>query len=120
MISYLAKVTNPTEGIQNPILEPNSGQINYGIPFFQAFLPKIVTLTLIIAAIIFIFVILVGGISWMLAGSDKNQIESARGRVVNGIIGFLIVLSVFAIATLIEVLFGIDILALDLGILIVE
>lgn len=119
-MNYLAQVTNPKAGIQNPILEPNEGQINYAIPFLQAFVPKVVTVTLIIAAIIFIFVILIGGISWMLAGSDKNQVESARGRVVNGIVGFLIVLSVFAIAGLIEILFGIDILALDLGILIVE
>ena len=106
--------------IQNPILEPNPGQINYGIPFLQAFLPKLVTISLIVAAIIFIFVMLIGGISWMLAGGDKNQVESARGRVVSGIIGFLIVLSVFAIASFIEILFGIDITNLDVGSLIVQ
>lgn len=106
--------------ITNPILGETPTHLNWPIPFLQAFLPKLITISLIIAAIVFVFVMLVSGISWMLSGGDKQKIEEARSRLTNGLVGFIIVLSVFAITGVIEVLFGINILELEVEKLIVQ
>lgn len=106
--------------IVNPILGETPSRFNFPVGFLQAFLPKLVTIVLMAGAVIFLFVMLFAGISWMASGGDKQGIENARSRLTNGLIGFVIILSVFAIARLLELLFGIDILALDIDKLIVE
>ncbi len=106
--------------IKNPILEPVAGEFNYPTGFLQAFVPKILTISLVIAAIVFVFIIIISGISWMMAGGDKQAIESARSRLTNGLVGFIIVLSVFAIAGFIGIVLGVDILRLDITNLIVK
>lgn len=106
--------------INNPILGEEPEAINYPIGFLQAFLPKIITIALVIAVIIFLFVMLLGGISWMTSGGDKSKVEEARAKVTNGIIGLLIVFSVFAILRFTEGLFGINIVELNIGVLKIE
>lgn len=103
--------------IHNPILGEDPGNINYPIGFLGAFIPKLINLGFIIAVIIFVFVLLWGGISWMTAGGDKQKIEDARGKVTSGIIGLFVVFFVFVIISVVEILFGIKIMQLDLGIL---
>lgn len=105
--------------IFNPLLETET-YINDPVGFLQAFLPKLFTLALIITSIVFLFMMLIGGIAWMTAGGDKTAVESARSRVTNALIGLFIVFSVFAIAGVIHVLFGVDILNLDIGVVLLE
>lgn len=103
--------------IHNPILGEDPNKINYPIGFLQAFIPKLINVGFIIAVIVFIFVLLWGGISWMTAGGDKQKVEDARSKVTNGIVGLFVVFLVFVIIQVVEMLFGIDIMELDLGIL---
>lgn len=100
--------------IFNPLLETKT-YINDPVGFLQAFLPKLVTIALTITAIVFLFMMLIGGISWMTSGGDKTAVEAARSRVTNALVGLFIVFSVFAIAGAIRLLFGVDILNLDIG-----
>ncbi len=44
----------------------------------------------------FIFIIL-GGISWITSGGDKQKLEKARGTIVFAIIGLIISISAFTI-----------------------
>lgn len=93
------------------------GNINFPIGFLGAFIPKLLTIGFIVAVIIFVFVILLGGISWMTSGGDKQKVEDARSKLTNGIIGLFVVFFVFVIISVVEILFGIKIMQLDLGIL---
>mgnify|MGYP001565069885 FL=1 len=103
--------------IENPLIRNKdlSGQ-----EFAAQFLPRLITLVLVVAGVVFLFVLLLGGISWMTAGGDKTQVEAARSRVTNAIIGLFIVFVAFALATLVEGLFGVNILTLDIGKLILR
>lgn len=72
-----------------------------------------VSLIMIVAALVFFFLLIVGGIQWMTSGGDKAATETARGRITAALIGLVIVFSAWAIATLINTLFGVDIFNLS-------
>lgn len=103
--------------IHNPILGEEPNNVNHPIGFLQAFLPKLINIGFIVAVIIFVFVLLFGGISWMTAGGDKQKVEDARSKVTNGVVGLFVVFLIFVIIKIVEILFGINIMSLDLGIL---
>lgn len=114
---------NVIPGISNPALGPSLQNIftsSGGVGFFQTLLPNFVTLALIIGAIIFFFMLVIGAIQWISSGGDKAAIEAARGRITQALVGIVVLFSVFAIIKLIEVFFGIHILTLDIGPLIIK
>lgn len=99
--------------ITNPLLSPQISQTSGG-DFFALLLPNLVSLALLIAGVVFLAIMIVGGITWITSGGDKQAIESARSRITNALIGIVIVLSIFAIVKIIEIFFGISLLAFDL------
>ncbi|MFH1863553.1 MAG: hypothetical protein ABIJ85_01390 [bacterium] len=102
--------------IKNPVLGPGL-QGKTGVEFFQTIIPNMVGLAFVIGTVIFLFVIAIGAIQWIISGGDKAAIESARGKITNALVGIVILFSLFAVLKLIEDFFGINILALDLGVL---
>ncbi|PJE67681.1 hypothetical protein COU95_01065 [Candidatus Shapirobacteria bacterium CG10_big_fil_rev_8_21_14_0_10_40_9] len=75
---------------------------------FGGIVPTFVNLILVIGAIVFFFMLVIGGIQWMVSGGDKAATESARGRITAALIGLVIVFSAWAILKIIETLFGIS------------
>ena len=74
----------------------------------------LIKLALIIAAVIFFFMLVWGGIRWILSGGDKANTETARSQITNALIGLVIVFAAWAILQLIAVFFGVDIFRLEL------
>ncbi len=103
-----------SQGIVNPLLNQDLQNIS-GIAYFQLLLPKLVGIGFLVGVLIFFFMLLSGGISWIASGGDKANVESARGKITNAIIGLVILFSLFAIIKLLEAFFNIDILKLNLG-----
>jgi len=68
---------------------------------------------LVIAAVIFFFVLVIGGIQWIISGGDKTGVETARKRITNALVGLVIVFVAWAIVTLIYNLFGVNIFSLS-------
>src|SRR3989338_2791033 len=81
---------------------------------FNTFLARTIGLLTMIAAIWFTFSLVSGAISWITSGGDKAQVEAARARVVTGVVGLVILFSIWAGIKLIEGFFGINILTLDI------
>lgn len=109
---------NSGEVITNPALGNLSS--NSGIEFFQKLIPSLIGLAFVAGVIVFFFMLLLGAIQWMTSGGDKGNMEIARGRITSALIGIIILFSVFAIIKLVEGFFGISILALDIGPLIIK
>ena len=86
-----------------------------GVEFFQNLLPAVIGIALAIGAIIFLFMLLIGGIQYTTSGGDKAASEAARGRITNAIIGIVIMLSIFALISLVELFFGTNLLRIDFG-----
>jgi hypothetical protein len=74
----------------------------------------LIVLAMIIAAIVFFFMLIIGGIKWITSGGDKAQAESARNQITAALIGLVIVFAAWAIASLINYFFGIDIFNLNI------
>lgn len=69
---------------------------------------------LVVAAIVFFFILVIGGIRWIASGGDKAQTEAARNQITAALIGLVIVLAAWAIVALINTFFGINIFQLSL------
>lgn len=74
----------------------------------------LIRLTLVVAAVIFFFILVIGGIRWILSGGDKQATEGARSQITAALVGLTIVFAAWAIIQLIKVLFGVDIMSLEL------
>ena len=63
---------------------------------------------LIIAVIAFFFIIVTGGIGWITSGGDRGKIQAAQSQVTSGLIGLVIVFAAWAILSIIENFFGVN------------
>jgi hypothetical protein len=63
---------------------------------------------MIIALLLAFFLLISGGISWLSSGGDKNQLESARNKITNAIIGLIIVFSVWAVMLVVGPFVGLN------------
>jgi hypothetical protein len=67
---------------------------------------SVINILLGFLGIIAVIIILIGGFKWMTAGGNEDQVGEAKKMIVAGIIGLLIILSAYAIATFVlEALF---------------
>ncbi len=108
---------------QEPITNPALNlplQSKSGVGFLRDFLPKFIGLGLLVGAIVFFFIMIIGAIQWTSSGGDKTAIEGARGKITNAIVGIVILFSLFALLKILEEFFGINILTLDIGPLVIE
>src|SRR4030043_2285106 len=102
--------------ITNPVLPlPTAGSTgNAGVSFLQKFVPAAISFGFIVGAIIFFFMLIIGAIQWISSGGDKQAVESARGKLVNAIIGLVILFTAFAIIQLLNTFFHIQLFELNL------
>lgn len=106
-MNYLAqKLTNPALGED---LAKESG-----VSFLQGLLTKAIGICFVVGVLVFFFMLLMGAIQWIASGGDKANLEAARSRITNAIIGLVILFTTFAVIKIIEGFFHVNILTLDI------
>jgi hypothetical protein len=70
---------------------------------------NIYLLALFAAALVFLIQFAIGGISWIGAGGDPKNLDSARNRLTNAVIGLVIVVAAFGVTTIVTAALGINI-----------
>lgn len=105
--------------IENPALGDNLQNLE-GAGFFDKLLSTLITIFLIGGGVIFVFMLIIGGIQWITAGGDKSKVEEASGRIRTALIGIILLFSVFVIVSLAESIFGVRILTIDIDPLIIR
>ena len=96
-------------------LRPKTGEfIDLGNLELPQIVAALIKLTLVVAAIVFFFILVIGGIQWIASGGDKAQTEAARNRITAALVGLVIVFAAWAIIALINTFFGINIFSLTL------
>lgn len=73
-----------------------------------------IKLALVVAALVFFFILVIGGIRWIMSGGDKGQTENARSQITAALVGLVIVFAAWAIAQLIGTFFNINIFELTI------
>lgn len=103
------------QGTQGQIdLKPTGNFENLGGLTFPSLISGLIRFTLVIAALVFFFILVIGGIRWILSGGDKAQTEAARNQITAALVGLVIVFAAWAIVQLIQTFFGVNILNLDI------
>lgn len=97
-------------------LQPGQGSQFYALGGLT--LPNIVSGlikgALVVAAIVFFFILVIGGIKWIASGGDKAATEGARNQITAALIGLVIVFAAWAVVALINTFFGVNIFQLSL------
>src|SRR3989344_6027001 len=70
------------------------------------FLSNLVLLVYMIAGVVFVFMLLWGAFQWITSGGEKEAIASARGRIINAIIGIVLFAIAFAVIQVIGLFTG--------------
>ncbi|HTK03149.1 MAG TPA: hypothetical protein VL401_00020 [Alphaproteobacteria bacterium] len=122
--NLLAGGVEPTKNdISNPAFKNSPLNNLFEAPagtFLTVLLPNAIGLCFVIASVIFLFMIIIGAIQWISSGGDKAGLEAARGKISSAIIGIVILFATFAIIKVIEGFFGVNILTIDIGPLVIQ
>ena len=96
-------------------LAPDSNYTGLTTLTLGDFISWAITAILVLAALAFFFMLLIGGVKWIISGGDKANTESARNQVTAAIIGLVIVFSAWVILNFVLGLFGIEAGNFDFG-----
>lgn len=77
---------------------------------FPSIVSGAISLVMLAVALVFFFILILGGLRWITSEGDQKNVEAARNQITNALIGLAIVFAAWAIMKLIQVIFGIDIL----------
>ena len=77
------------------------------------FISNVIGFLAVVAGILFVFQFMIAGFNWITAGGDKAKLEQTQQKLLNSIIGLVIVLAAYAIVSLIGKVLGFDILITD-------
>jgi len=97
--------------ITNPVINEKFGvasTTNTGATILGTLLSNVFMAMIIAGAIILVIMIIWSGIAMMTGGADKERIQMAQKRLTYAIVGFVILICVFAIATFVGGFFGLD------------
>ena len=76
-------------------------------------IPPLVNLVIIVAIVLFVFSLLIGGIKLIVSGGNKDNTSTAWRQIVNALIGIVIVFCTWAIISIVEQFFGVKITTLQ-------
>ncbi len=77
-----------------------------GAAGISSFLNNVITLIYIVAAVIFVFMFLIGAVQWILSGGDKEAVTNARKRIIHAIIGISLLALAFLIIKIVGTVTG--------------
>ncbi|MGB9706519.1 MAG: pilin [Microgenomates group bacterium] len=101
--------TQAPEGIYNPVIKETIGR-GSGADILARLIANFLKITFSVTGLVLLAMLLWGGIQWMTAGGDKEQMTKAQGRITSALIGFVIFMSVFAIINFIAPALGLEFL----------
>lgn len=81
----------------DPVAKETGFKTGEKAPQPEQVIGNIVGIALSFVGGIFLIVVIFGGIMWMTAGGNEEKIKKARGIIVNGILGIIIVFAAYAL-----------------------
>lgn len=105
--------------LRNPVLPASIGgggnpNVNSGGTALGQLISNLVGALFIAGFLLAFMELLLGGISWITAGGDKQKLETARDKITNSIIGLIIVGATYALTSLVAKFFGLDLASLSI------
>lgn len=92
------------------LCEGNANEDDFVGGMVNTFFSNILGLLTAIAGLYFFFQIITAGIAWVGAGGDKNNVEQARNKIINALIGLIVVASAWILVGIVGQFIGFNIL----------
>lgn len=73
---------------------------------FGALINSVLSIVMVIALLLVLLYLVLGGIEWITSGGDKGKTESARNKITAAIIGIIILAAAYALTQLVAWLLG--------------
>lgn len=83
--------------------DPDDAGVGFGL-----FIGQVLNIILVIAALMVFLYLIWGGMEWISAGGDKSKIEKARNRIMQSVIGLIVLASMIALFIVMQSFLGID------------
>lgn len=84
---------------------------------FGGLITIVITFAIIVAALAFFFMLLLGGLKWITSGGDKGKVDSARSQITAALIGLVIVFASWAILSIVENFFHVNLRSFNLNLI---
>lgn len=101
------------DGIEPPFNNTYTNNITSGktaLTTLEIFISNILGIMTVLGIIMFLAYFIMGAIGWITSGGDSSGASKARTRMMNSIIGLVILVTLYALIGLIGSIVGIDIL----------
>lgn len=105
-MKLLAQIGNPV--LPNALGGGDSPNISAGGAGTGGLISALVGGMFIVAFFMAMFYLITGAIMWITSEGEKTNLESARKKIINAIIGLIVVGAIWAIMTLVGDFFGLD------------
>lgn len=79
-----------------------------GFGSISSFISNALVLVFAIAAFIVLIMLIIGAFEWITSGGDKENVAKARNRIINALIGLVILAIAFAMTRLLAAFTGLD------------
>jgi len=89
---------------------PPSGVPSGGIDVIAKIVANAITIMMIIAVILSLFYLIIGGMQWISSGGDKAKVASARSRIMYAIICLVVAMAAFFLVSIIGYFFQVNLL----------
>ena len=96
-----------TVDIQGNLEEIPQGESLVATPFSQV-IASAVNGFIIIGALLLLLYLLMGAVNWITAGGDKGKVEAARNKIIQSVIGFIVLIAVWGLYVLMLNILGVD------------
>jgi len=93
-------------------INPPAGLPNGGLNTVTKVIGNSLTIMFIIAAILTVIFLILGGIQWIQSGGDKQKVAQARNRITYAIIGLVVALAGFFIINIVGYFFKVNLFGL--------
>lgn len=103
----LGRIGGPGEGF-GPWA--NLGDIAAAAGAFTGVISRTLGLLTIVAGLWFVFQLIWGSYDFLYAGAEKERVERAKKRITNAVVGIIITVAAYAIASLVGSMLGFKIL----------
>lgn len=67
-------------------------------------------LAFVVGGLLTLMYMILGAINWITAGGDTGKIDKARSKIIQGIVGLAVLVSVYAVFMVVQYFFGLDVL----------
>jgi hypothetical protein len=94
----LGKIT-PPEAIRD---------LGFGSAGISNVLSNVIQIIYVVAAIVFVFMVVISAFQWIISGGDKEKISQARSRLTNAIIGIFLLAVAFVIIRVVGQITGFE------------